>query len=238
MNAISRYFRELYDAIHDGWDSFWFTTADPATICLIRLLTGAMLLYTHAVWTLDLQGFFGQHARISPAFVQGYHDNFDTGSNWAWSYLNGLESDGLLWGLHIVGLIVLVMFMVGLWTRATSVLAFLIAISYVHRAPGALFGLDQINILLTMYVMLAPSGARYSVDAMLRSSKGYTVEKSTLANVAIRLLQIHLCILYLFAGIGKLQGTSWWSGTAMWLAMANYEYQSLDMTWLGRWPKL
>ncbi len=22
----------------------------------------------------------------------------------------------------------------------------------------------------------------------------------------------------------------------MWLALANYEYQSIDMTWLGRWP--
>jgi uncharacterized membrane protein YphA (DoxX/SURF4 family) len=238
MNLIRDYLCELTEATRNGWQRFWFAPVDPATICLIRILTGAMLLYTHAVWTLDLEGFFGTQSRISPGFVQGYHDHFMTGDNWAWSYLNGLQTNALLWGLHVVALILLTMFMVGLFTRVTSVFAFLIAISYAHRAPGALFGLDQINTLLTMYLVVAPSGARYSLDRWWNAKKHRPVARSTMANVAIRLLQIHLCIIYLFAGVGKLQGTSWWSGTAMWLAMANYEYQSLDMTWLGRWPKL
>ena len=31
----------------------------------------------------------------------------------------------------------------------------------------------------------------------------------------------------------KARGTSWWDGTAMWYAIANYEYQSMNLTWLG-----
>jgi hypothetical protein len=53
------------------------------------------------------------------------------------------------------------------------------------------------------------------------------------ANIAIRLIQIHMCIIYLFAGLGKLFGESWWDGTALWGAFANFEYQTLDMTWLA-----
>jgi hypothetical protein len=56
------------------------------------------------------------------------------------------------------------------------------------------------------------------------------------ANIAIRLLQVHMCIVYLFAGAGKLFGDSWWDGGAMWGALANYEYQSFDLTFLAAHP--
>ena len=47
-----------------------------------------------------------------------------------------------------------------------------------------------------------------------------------------------MCVIYLFAGISKLQGEAWWDGQAMWGAFANLEYQSADMTWLARHPRL
>ena len=45
-----------------------------------------------------------------------------------------------------------------------------------------------------------------------------------------------MCVIYFFAGARKLSGTTWWDGTAMWLSLANYEYQTIDMTWLAYWP--
>src|SRR6185295_16286666 len=108
--------------------------------------------------------------------------------------------------------------------------------------PGALFGLDQINRLLVMYLMLGPCGAAYSLDRlwMKRKSGGRLPPAQPLmsANIAIRLIQVHMCMIYLFAGASKLVGRSWWTGSAMWLAFANYEYQSLDMTWMAHWPIL
>ena len=47
-----------------------------------------------------------------------------------------------------------------------------------------------------------------------------------------------MCIIYLFAGMAKLTGPAWWDGTAMWMALGNMEYQSLDMTWMADWPRL
>ena len=71
---------------------------------------------------------------------------------------------------------------------------------------------------------------------MLRGGEGR--RPSISANIAIRLIQLHLCIIYLFAGVSKLQGPAWWNGTALWNAVANLEYQSIDMTWLAGWPIL
>ena len=33
-----------------------------------------------------------------------------------------------------------------------------------------------------------------------------------------------------------MRGDSWWDGSAFWFGVANLEYQSIDMTWLGRSP--
>ena len=51
-------------------------------------------------------------------------------------------------------------------------------------------------------------------------------------------MQLHLCIIYLFSGLGKAMGETWWDGSAMWLAVANYEYQSIDLTWLADSPAI
>lgn len=42
-----------------------------------------------------------------------------------------------------------------------------------------------------------------------------------------------MCLVYLFAGLGKLQGETWWNGQAIWYSLASYEYQTLDVTWLA-----
>ena len=47
-----------------------------------------------------------------------------------------------------------------------------------------------------------------------------------------------MCVIYFFAGISKLQGESWWTGEAIWRAMANLEYQTIDMTWMAWYPWL
>jgi hypothetical protein len=93
--------------------------------------------------------------------------------------------------------------------------------------------------MLVFYLIFGPCGARYSVDRLWRLKRGNTeVQSSAGANLAIRLIQVHMCIMYLFAGIGKIQGEPWVMGEASWLSYAMYEYQSLDMTWLANWPKL
>ena len=236
MSLVVEYFRQLRVQTAAGWNRFWFTPADPATLCLIRILAGSMILYTHAVWSLDLQGFFGPRGKISSQFAHGFH-----GGPWAWTHFDWgwgwFQTPEGMWSAHALALVIMVLFTVGLWTRVTSVLTFLITVSYAHRAPVALFGLDQINAMLAMYLMVGPSGSAYSADRWLALRHGVDPPvESVAANLSVRLIQLHMCVIYLFAGFSKLQGESWWDGTAMWLSLANYEYQTLDLTWLGQWP--
>lgn len=220
-----------------AWDRFWFTPARPATLCLIRICAGAMLLYTHIVWSLDLEAFFGRASWVNRDALSAMpHSGF------AWSYLWLCDTPWKLGVAHAIALAVLTLFMLGLWTRVTSVLAWVITVSYCNRVPLALFGLDQVNGMLAMYLMLGPCGAEYSLDRWLAERRlGRKLGRArprVSANVALRLIQVHLCVIYLFAGLSKLQGPAWWNGTAFWAAVANQEYQSIDLTWLVHYPVL
>ena len=247
MNAVVTSVRDYLGDVVAGWNRFWFTAIDPATLSAIRVCAGLMLLYTHLVWTIDLEAFFGPGGWLPHSVLEQVH------SEYVWSYFWLIESPEVLWAAHIGALVVFALLTIGFMSRIMSVLAFVIAVSYVHRVmPGAFFGLDKINCMLAMYLMLGPSGAYFSVDRWLakrRAARGRAGEAlrenqvqdppaSVGANVAIRMIQLHMCIIYLFSGLNKLQGVYWWDGTALWWSVANLEYQSLDMTWLVHHPRL
>ncbi|HZZ27705.1 MAG TPA: HTTM domain-containing protein [Pirellulales bacterium] len=231
MNLLSGYCRDLERGTLAGWNRFWFSPTDPATLGMIRLFAGAMLFYTHLVWSHDLNGFFGDQAWLTPATI----NKLPGASPFQWSYFYWIHSPALLWTAHIAALIVFALLTVGLWSRTMSVLAFLATVSYAHRASLTQFGLDDTNCMLAMYLMVGPCGAAYSVDRWLqhrRTGGAFAVAPSIGANIAIRLLQVHLCVEYFFSGIGKAQGPLWWNGDAILMATANLEYQSLGATWL------
>jgi len=242
VNAVVNYFRDLGRATLTGWQRFWFTPADPATLGLIRILAGAMLFYTHLVWGLDLEAFFGRQAWLTPEAVAAFAQsvNGPEARDFSWSYFWWIDSPRVLWSVHIAALVVFALLTVGLFSRTSAVLAYLAAVSYVNRVPGAQFGLDQINVMLAMYLMVGPCGSAYSLDRLIRKARAGgnlpRLEPSVGANISIRLIQLHMCIIYLFAGLSKLAGVAWWDGSALWLSFANLEYQSLDMTWTAHYP--
>jgi hypothetical protein len=241
--------RDYLSEVWEAWNAFWFTPTSPSTLSAIRVLAGAMLLYTHLVWSFDLYGFFGQNGYLP---VQLMHDVHVAGNDpdgpgpiagsdrHMWSHFNYIQSPKLMWTIHIAALVVFFLLTIGLFSRAMALIAYLIAVSYANRiTPGAYFGLDKVNCMLALYLIFGPCGARYSIDRLWRLRRGNTeVPASSTANLAIRLIQVHMCIIYLFSGIGKLQGEPWASGDASWLSFAMYEYQSLDMTWMAKYPYL
>jgi hypothetical protein len=161
-------------------------------------------------------------------------------------------------GMAVVhGAICLVTFLftIGFCTRITAVLTWIGQLSYIHRTTQVLFGVDTMMTILLLYLMIGPSGAAYSVDNLIarwwsrakadiigrwrafwRKPAGTILSvpvpshplPSVSANVAIRLLQVHVCFVYLAAGLAKMLGQSWWNGTAVWYTLANYEFAPMQ----------
>lgn len=228
-----------------AWNRFWFQPADPATLGLIRICTGLIAFYSTLVWSRDLLTFFGDGGVLPVEYREllfGQH---------AWSHFDWVQTPTAIWTVHVLGLIVIGLFTLGCWTRVTAIFTALLIISYSNRATGALFGLDQILAFLCLYLAVGNSGGAWSLDRWwkkrkLQNAQGRAGElpetgsaepitRDIPTNIALRLIQLHLCLVYLFAGLGKLQGETWWNGQAIWYSIASYEYQTLDLTWMADW---
>ena len=236
MSQIVRAVRDWAAEIVAGWNRFWFTPADPATLGLIRICAGAMLFYTHLVWSLNLQAFFGPHGWLPASSVRLLQRD-----TWSWSYLWWLRVAVALWSAHLAALVAFALLTIGLWSARRR--SFRSSPRWPMSAARRDRCSDSIRStrLLAMYLAVGPCGAAFSVDRWLarrRTGVAPPVRPSWTANLAIRLIQLHMCIIYLFAGTAKLTGPAWWDGTALWMAFGNMEYQSLDMTWMADWPQL
>src|SRR5262249_32338339 len=151
--------------------------------------------------------------------------------NYSWSVWFHVTDPAAMRLVHAGGLAILVLFTLGIWTRVSAVLAWLVAMSYIQRSPITLFGMDTIISILLLYLMIGPSGAALSVDRLLARRRALRhglpppeVEPLVSANLALRLMQVHFCFIYAAAGLSKLLGGAWWNGTALWGTLANYEF--------------
>jgi len=248
---ISHLFREFgshCNEVAKAWNKFWFTPRDPYALCVIRCLVGWMAFYTILVWGIELEAFFAPQSYNSAAMIQDHFTNVE--GPYALSFWTWVPTEWM-YQVHYLSLGIAFCFMIGLFTRVTSVLTLIVLISYAYRARFANYGLDQIVTILTLYLCIGNSGEYLSVDRLIKRyriakgkiyaglglwkiSRGPTATVAT--NIATRMMQFHYCVIYMAAGLGKLFGETWWDGTAMWRGLAISEYQTFDMTWMAYYP--
>jgi hypothetical protein len=237
--------RDWLHAWAELWSRFWFQSLGPETLAVIRICTGAMLAYMHVIWLSRQADFFGPQAWINREASQSLHV-----SGWAWSWLWYTDSPLVVYSHLGLAILCSLLMMIGLGTRLVIPIAWLLTLMVCHRSTLALFGLDQVVMMLTMYLAIARSGSVYSLDSRLRDRLDHRKENlsgswwlpsakaAEMNRVATRLIQLHLCAIYLFGGLSKMRGEMWYDGSAMWFTIVNYEYQSFDLTWIGRSPLL
>ncbi len=242
--AVATYPWNLARAAARGWDRFFFTPADPLPVGLIRLVVGGLLAWSLLVAGLDLRDWFGTDGWADPETLAILRGNTPSGpgGNLEWS-LWSLVPDSLLRPVWVAGLVATLMFAVGLGSRTTAAIAWALAVSASRRTPVMIFGFDQIVSTWALYLAVTgSSGQSLSIDGWLARRFGRIAagppRPTVSANIALRLIQLHLCVIYGMAGLAKLQGRAWWDGTAFARLLGDAEFRPLDLTGLAAWPAL
>jgi len=255
--GLLTYLRELTAATRQGWTAFFFAPSDPTPIGLIRIVVGGLAFWSLLVLGLDLHDYFGTRGWADPAVIwQTQRER----QPFSWSFWF-LVPDSLLRPVWLICLVILGLYTVGAFSRLTGVLAWVIIVSTVRRVPIALFGFDQVLSTLAFYLAATfSSGQALSLDRFFRrwrqaratarlpgsrdSGGGRRVtpgdpgapQPTISANLALRLIQLHLVFIYAMAGLAKVQGPSWWRGTALWGTMTAGEFVTRDFTPIAAWP--
>ncbi len=220
-----------------AWDAFFFTPADPTPLGLVRIAVGLMLLWSFGWLGADLRGWFGADGWADPDSVRR------TLPEGAWSFWLWVP-DGLIWPAYLAGLAVLVLFTLGIGSRVVAVLAWALVASTNRRVPVMLFGFDNVAETWALYLAACgASGRALSLDRLIARRRGKVSAvggppPSVGANLGLRLIQLHLCLIYASAGLAKLQGTPWWDGSALGLLLGNSEFRPHDLSSLADYPWL
>jgi hypothetical protein len=187
----------------------------------------------------DLQDWFGPQGVFSLNMAQFLRDK---AGGRAISLLDFANSSSQLWLIYILGAAAIVMMVCGIFTRISTIAALVFVLSFIHRAPMLTRYVDGILPMLMFYLCLGPAGACFSVDACIRDSRrtrqmsavvNTPSRFSSAATVAIRVMQVHLVLVYAAMAIAQLQGDKWWQGTAVWWLMARPESRLVNLTGLS-----
>jgi hypothetical protein len=236
-----------------GWNRFWFAPAEPTIPALMRIFCGLLTLYVHLSYGVALLAYIGPEGwtdksvgdwmrnkiefRAQPLDWQGLPGEPQRGFT-TWSVWFHLDSPAWIWAIYSIFILAMVCYTVGFCTRLSGIITWIATLSFTNRIPNLMFGMDAMMVIVQTYLLIAPSGLMYSVDSWLAKRRfGWWRDdtfdpahppKTITANLAIRLLQIHFCWVYAVSGMSKLEGTSWWSGEAIWAVIANPNFSPMQ----------
>jgi hypothetical protein len=125
--------------------------------------------------------------------------------------------------------------LVGWHTRLAALLAWLTHLALCTSAEGSTYGVDQFAHIGLFYCLVMPVGHALSADCRLGRVAG---GPSSAARLGLRVLQLHLCLIYLTSGIEKARGEQWWNGEAIWRAVMCPDAGPFDFSWLASAPWL
>jgi hypothetical protein len=233
QSVTESYWGKLSSEFGRGWNRFWFTPVSSAPLGLIRLVIGLVAIFWYLSFYPDLQFFFGPDGIIDPNTLEQWRGPVAVFSIFDWP-----QSAASLWFTYWVGLGALVLFTVGLFSRVTSVVAFVVVISLIHRGPMLARPMEDVLAMVMLYLCIGPSGGAFSLDRLWRKQSSSTGDSiatppSTSANIALRLIQVHLALIHFAMAIGQLRDDSWWMGRAMWGFIGKTDSAYIDMTWLA-----
>jgi hypothetical protein len=220
-----------------AWTRFWFRPIDPVGLHTVRLLAGLLFL----AWLLplaghvqDLYGLQGWFDRQAYDELARLPENPMQPLGWSILYPGGyyfpsyLSNPSQLTVIYWVSIAVVALFTLGVWPRLTGVLTWVVVASFT-TSPAISYDGDVLLVILALYLavgylLLHQRTPGQSLAARLLGSTDNLFfgrlfgrpRPSIGANLALRLLQVHIAIVVFTSGMHKLQIGDWWSGVALW----------------------
>jgi hypothetical protein len=117
----------------------------------------------------------------------------------------------LLFGIYLAALVALTL---GFCTRLAALASAVLAATFNNALAEMMNGGDSLFRNGLYFLVLAPAGAAWSVDRLVRDrlGRGPAGGPTLIAPWSVRLMQIQVAVMYLFTGLAKLSDLHWEDG--------------------------
>lgn len=215
------------------WENFWFSPVPLLNLSLMRFVMIGMMfgMYLFRLENIDLFDERSFIPRESALKLMG--DFYQSPVQWFF------WPDSLAFVAHIVFVILLFLFWIGLGGRAIAWLVFIFQLGFLQRNYAISFGADVVSTVFLFYFVFAESTAHLSVKSFFsKASKPKWFSTDLLTPVMYRMMQIHISVIYAYTGFEKLKGQTWWDGTALWPVLANPQMVVTNLEFVRHIPWL
>lgn len=217
--------RRLHDWFFDPCPQYWAVLA--------RIGFGLVLFSAHASFAWDVPAFFGPEgiggfatkARIGPPV--GLPEPIAIPH----AILDDVSSMAIVWALYALLLASALAFAFGLFTRTSGCLLVLLHTMFLARFDVLFWGWSRMIGPFILYVVLSDPGRHLSLDARLFRRGSGAPSAADGPRWPRRLLQVHVCTMYLVAGWSRLESEGWLSGEMLYFALSYTLFARLDADW-------
>jgi hypothetical protein len=133
----------------------------------------------------------------------------------------------------IVWAIATFMLLIGLWTRPSAIVVWILSTSIASINSNIDNAGDLVRGILLFYLMLCPCGAAWSIDAWRKRRKGMLKGPALVYPWPIRLLFLQMTLIYFFNGVYKASGSDWIKGDSLYYVLCDL---TLSRWSYGQWP--
>ncbi|OJW83616.1 MAG: hypothetical protein BGO69_04780 [Bacteroidetes bacterium 46-16] len=217
--------------VRDRIKSYFFSeTYNMFPLVMLRVGLSLLLLVQLIQIKSDIFSFIGKYGLIRQDIVSIRVSHFILSStdfvNYICAHIHWTEMQALnfLGAVYICSLIAL---SIGLFTRLSAFVAWILHLAFVSSAHFFTYGVDYFLTMLLFYTVIFPVGKAYSIDNLIFKYA------STNATPYIRVLQIHMCIVYFISGMAKAIGPNWWNGMSIWKAINRPIITSFNIHYLA-----
>lgn len=203
--------------------AYWFGTVDARLVAIFRIGLGLILF----VDCLDLFGSrepFYATTGLFPAFGPMEH---------RWSLFQIARSPEAVTAWFALGALSLLAFTVGLFTRVSTVLAWIFLVSLRTQNPWIATGGDYVAQTLVVFSLFTDMGATWSLDAVRRKAS-----RSTAPALGWRLMLVHVAILYFVTARLKVRHGWLTEGDGVFQALVIGGFARPPGAWLAEHPDL
>src|SRR5205809_2337152 len=106
--------------------------------------------------------------------------------------------------------------LLGLFCRPAAISAWFLHLCAAQSGGLLAYGADNFMTMGLFYLMLSPLPDRYSLDHWLLKVE---LRDPQLLGFWRRVLQVHMCFVYLIGGLAKCLGNGWWDGSNLWRSL-------------------